>query len=591
VVQELLATTYEAQHVSHLTTYFFFEYNGNDGKPASRENAYRALLSRLIHQFSDNEDILEIFSFAILAKHRHGQIPATIDELIDALRILASRIDPWYIIIDGVDECETADELLLDLSKAFKQRPTKVLLFSRPNVRFLRQNMKPRQVMAVSRLYNQEDLRVYFDIHLERFQNLGIIPHSANVGQLVDALLVGADGMFQWARLMITHLQSEGLRPWQRVNVIKNLTTPENLEDMYERILSLLSKRLVSEQALARQIFSWVAFAKKPLTAAQLQDILTPPKEDGTSSTKELCQRPEDEDFTNFETSAILVSGSLIEKRWLSSSSASIYTFIHGSVQDFFKSRCDALGAAFNSAAGSIDYFLPATLEVEAELTLACLLYIVQRIPGKPLSGSMLEKASAAKLKAIRSFVDYAALYWPHHLLSMNSPRRLISADHTKSCHRTIDTVMTTLGEFLSSRFMPLVWVELKYTFEKASEEHNAMNKALLSWALWAQDLELPALSSQFENVPSAVSAFAGTLTTLHELWGDTLAESPNQIWNDITAFTSSPFFITTKAVTVKSLVRENTNRVGSSLAPLSKISRDHAKTNLIAILTIWPSK
>jgi hypothetical protein len=590
VVQELLATTYGAQHVSHLTTYFFFEYNGNDGKPASRDKAYRALLSRLMHQFTDNEDILEAFSFAISTKQRHGQMTATTEELIDVLRIMASRVDLWYIIIDGVDECETVDELLLDLNKAFKELPVKVLLFSRPNVRFLRQNMKPRQVMTVSR-HNQEDLRGYFNHHLERFQNLGIIPHTANVGQLVDALLIGADGMFQWARLMITHLQSEGLRPWQRVNVIETLTTPENLEDMYERILSLLSKKLVSEQALARQIFAWVALAKKPLTAAQLQDILTPTNQDGASSTNEICQKPEDEEFTNFETSAILVSGSLIEKRWCPYSGDSIYTFIHGSVGDFFKSRYGALGAVSNSVAGSIDYFLPATLQVEAELTLACLSYIIQRIPGKPLSGSMLEVASVAKLSSTRPFVDYAALYWPHHLLSMIKPGRLISIDHIKNCHRNIDLVMTTLGEFLSSKFIPLVWVELRYTFEKTSKRHHAINETLLLWASLAPDLEVPVLSRQFENLPSVVSAFAGSLTTLHELYGDTLVESPHQIWNDITAFTSSPFFATTKAVAIKPLVREDTNRIGSSLVPLSKISRDHAEMNLVAILTIWPSK
>lgn len=588
VVQDLLASPPAAPQDWNLTTYFFFEYNGDNGRPVTRDRAYRALLSHLFHRFSDKDDVLETFAFVLKAKSRHGRTIATTEELRVLLKLMAPRFNTWHIVIDAVDECEAADELLLDLDEALRWQSVRLLLFSRPNVRFLRQNMKPQQVLTINRSNNQEDLRAYFETHLDRFQKLGIIPISADVEKLTDALLVGADGMFQWAKLMVTHLQSEGLGPRQRVDIVNNLTTPENLEDMYNRILHHSSRRLVSEQAMARQIFVWIAFAKKPLIAPQLQDILTPQKDIDRSSTNEICPRATDEKSSNFETSAILVSGSLIERRWSSNSVTVTYAFIHGSVQEFFRSKCAISRTTFDSAAGSIEYFLPATLAVEAELIRACLSYMIQEFPGRPLSGNMFEVASTLKIKASRPFVEYAALHWPYHLESLATSGEPLNKAQVNECHHNIKQAMDVLTEFLCNKLLLMVWIELKYTFNNQRGGHEAINRALLCWA---KDFSVSSFSNTCEDLLSQIPAFADTLITLHKLWGDTLARTPHQIWNDITAFTSSPFFVTTSAVIVSPLVREGKTYVGMSAAPLSKISRDCIDSSLIAVLTIWPSK
>jgi hypothetical protein len=133
-----------------------------------------------------------------------------------------------------------------------------------------------------------------------------------------------------------------------------------------------------------------------------------------------------------------------------------------------------------------------------------------------------------------------------------------------------------------------MIWVELKYMFEKHREKHAAMNAAL---RVWAHDFDFLDLPLELQNVPSAAVALAASLDTLHEQWGDTLCEKPSQIWNDVTAFTKSPFFVTTKAITIKTLVRVDTGRHECSAAPLCRISRDHTGTKLVAVLTIWPSQ
>jgi hypothetical protein len=93
--------------------------------------------------------------------------------------------------------------------------------------------MRAEQTLTINRSSNDADLRLYFNTHMERLQEFGTIPEHACREKLVKSLLTGADGMFQWAKLMIIHLESDALVSWQKLEIIENLKTPENLDDMY----------------------------------------------------------------------------------------------------------------------------------------------------------------------------------------------------------------------------------------------------------------------------------------------------------------------------------------------------------------------
>jgi hypothetical protein len=591
VVHELITTRSQVAQEQRLTTYFFFEYDADNGQPVSRDHAYRAILSQLFHQLVNDSNILDVFSFAFSTTRSHSQRTATTSQLLDIIKTVAARINQWYIIIDAIDECREADDLLLELYKALGGGKTNILLFSRPNVRFLREKTDASQIVTVSRLNNEEDLRIYFDTHLQRLQDLHVLPQSAPIEQLVVQLLTGADGMFQWARLMIIHLQSDGLSPWQRLNVITALATPEQLDTMYIRILKLLSNKLVSEQELARRILVWVAFGKRPLAADQLQDILTPPMSSDDQPLNKLCQRPDERSLTNLEHSAIMVSGGLIERRWSPHTGAMIYTFVHGSVRDFFRTRCAASEAASNSKPGNMDYFLPAIFEVEAELAFVCLSYLLHEVPAGPLSGNMFEAASPANLNNLRPFLSYAALNWPFHLLSMQNLGITMPLQKLKGFTHNMETTTSALSGLMLRKLMPMVWVELVYTFEKQSSNHSALHHVLAGWAGWALGLKAQGLVEDTSGVVGAMIEFSEDLVKLHRLWGDTLLQGPHHIWNDTTAFTSSSLFTNTNAVTVTPLICITDIAAELSSAPLLRISRDDPNTDLMAVLAIWPSR
>jgi hypothetical protein len=571
-----------------LVSYFFFDY----GVPNTchRDQAYRAILSRLLERFQTDNDILELFSFPI-TECNDGQLTATTEELLGLITTLAARVDRWYIVIDAVDECEDSSDLLSELFRALEDRPTKLLLFSRPNVRLLRQKVKTPQILTISRSSVEADLRLFFDTELQDLQERGIIPCDIQREELVEYLITGADGMFQWARLMITHLQSEALTEWERISIIRKLTTPEKLDDMYIRILDLLTRKLASEQSLARRLFLWLVFGKRTMNASQLQDILTPVKEDVTGVPLEIRRREKTEEFADFEQSLVMVSGSLVEHRRGEDSQVSSYCFVHRSVMEFFQTNCNNESPVCGSKPGSRNYFLPPSCEAEAELATSCLSYIFQRVPGKPLSGDMFVPASGKALRDVLPFLDYAVLSWPHHLMGMQMSLSKIRGSSFDSFYQTVEKLLAIIGRFLLNRLLPMVWVEATYIFEKRGEKHAKIHMSLSRWAEWAQTLDRSRLTEDDSAVPTAVAAFAEDLIKMHEWYGDTLLEGPLQIWHDITAFTTSPFFVQTSAVTVKSLATESSNRSGLSTIPLSKISLDDPKTDFMGVLTIWPSK
>ncbi|EMD61400.1 hypothetical protein COCSADRAFT_192355 [Bipolaris sorokiniana ND90Pr] len=590
VVEEMLENMNYTTQLSPIVAYYFFEYNSDKGKATARDKAYRAILGKLFHQFSDNRDVLEIFSFAMFTKRRHGQATATNNELLDIMKTVANHVGDWTIIIDAVDECEEEETLLQDFSETFGDIGVRVLLLSRPDVQFLRRKLPSRQVVTIDRSHNLRDLEHFFETHLSSLKDLNILPASASVDEMTRNLVKGADGMFQWAQLMIIHLKSKAFTPWQRLDIIKALTTPEKLEDMYVRILEHLSEKPLSEQSLARRIFGWLTFAERPLTTIQLQDVLTPlPKGELAQVPKGITLRPKEEEFTDFESSVIILSGSLIEKRAFPNL-PTIYVFIHLSVREFFRSRCDSSSARAYCQTGSIDYFLPAAPQIQAELARQCLEYIVWRIPAAPLSGNILDPVCLDTLNQLRPFISYATLQWPRHLINMGVPGTMWNANPITGFRDIIEKLTTILARILLNRLLPMVWVELKYTFEKRSDAHDALHTALLKWSQWIQSYDLGWLPGDSASVPPAIIAFAEDLSTLHQFWGDTLVAGPHHIWQDVTAFTSSPFFVTTGAVAIKSLVSERSHWSGRSSVPLSKISRDDPKTDFLATLTIWPS-
>ena len=218
--------------------YFFFDLEAV-GKSLS-EHAYRSILAQLLQQIQSSATTLDLFTFAMCVQ-REGQRTATDNELLELLSTVISRLDASYIVLDAVDECSSSNEAMAQLFKSLEGTTAKILLFSRPNVAFLRRKVKGTQCLPVTRACVQDDLRLYFTHQLDMLQDSDLLPDDIDKADLVKYLLIGADGMFQWAHLMMAYLGPNAMVPSGRLLTIRKLKTPERLDEMYLWILTLLS--------------------------------------------------------------------------------------------------------------------------------------------------------------------------------------------------------------------------------------------------------------------------------------------------------------------------------------------------------------
>jgi hypothetical protein len=401
---------------ANTVSYFFFDYS--NPMQISRRSAYASLLAQVLHRCHENLEILDLFTVA-LTNRREGQSTATVSELLDLLGWLSSRLNNWFVVIDAVDECDQPDNFLAGLLSPLACENARFLLFSRPNVGYLRRKAKLATCISLTPERVEADLRCYFTSQLEDMQDSDLIHESIDLDHLIQCLLRGADGMFEWARLMIAYLRSDALPPSARLQAIQDLKTPERLDDMYLRILAMIASKLQVEQLFARRVFTWLAYGKRSLHDSQLQDLLVTLSNEQSSSQKELKGSDSVDQFADFEHSLVMVCSSLVELRWSADFQAKICRFVHHSAFEFFRSKCSAPDATYGSPVGTINYFHPARFEVEAELTTTCLLYHRLRNLKSPLSGTMFERASRHVLDKNFSFLQYAANFWADYVRRM----------------------------------------------------------------------------------------------------------------------------------------------------------------------------
>lgn len=207
--------------------YFFFR----SGIPTldNFSAAYRAILAQILKTFGKYKQIIDKFVFA-MHEPATAQITASRFDLIELLQICSSSIGNCFLVLDGIDECVDHLRLITDLQKITQDSEAKLLMFSRPNVDEIDKTFGNVQLMELS--IDRATAGLVADIHLFLSRKLDLLfknrylPSDANKSQLVDHLKTGADGMFLWARLMVSYLKSRALTPRQRVRVITDVTLP-----------------------------------------------------------------------------------------------------------------------------------------------------------------------------------------------------------------------------------------------------------------------------------------------------------------------------------------------------------------------------
>jgi hypothetical protein len=333
---------------------------------------------------------------------------------------------------------------------------------------------------------------------------------------------------------------------------------------MYLKIFDHIKSMDSASRKLASQIFMWVGYGNSSLKSEQIKEVTW-----GLQAKSFAPDQLDDMDH------AITVSCcGLIEKRLDSN-----LRFIHLTDRDFILSP----GLCLENGAS----FVLLNNEAASEMSQKCIQYLRFSVPARPLDGDIHKSLSADVLRHRHPFMEYAICHWTKHATDALSNSKFPS-DSSLSYDK-LEKLGDTLEEILTSNLSLMVWIEAIYTYGMSSSLVAISELAeMLAKSLNLQHRPIPAsiLKSSKEMTDLAVD-----LKQLRDSWESALLARPHEIWNDVTVFNPSRFFVTSSAANVTYFASEDFDKTECSKEPLFSTSSNSSDAQLIAKLSIWPSR
>ncbi|KKP06868.1 hypothetical protein THAR02_01065 [Trichoderma harzianum] len=546
---------------SNPVCYFFFN-STQDIIPNTSSTAYRALLSQILQYRINDDQMRETLEFAMYFQSP-GQKTASKKEINDLMELCLHSDDNIYLVLDGLDECEDSRELVEKLRRLTDQPTTRLALFCRPTLTWLSKQISSLQIISID-LSNNDDIQHYLRQSLKDMKSEGLLSKSLDYKDVAKTLTRRADGMFLWARLMVTYLNSPALYPAQRTQAISEMDNPEGLEVMYERILRLIEGSNKAMHRLAGQSFLWLSYGKRPLIPAELESGLVP--FDANPNEEEAWKLPE------FEDVIVRACGGLVE---LSPKSIEFLgntfrplRFIHASVKEYF--------ANFESTSKS-GIIPPPPLIAHARLATMCLKYLTYRVPSQPLSGKLGNNVVPKDLWSAFPFSNYAMVRWTSHLVLT------LQGGHCEEAKPELQVLFSALKQFFTQPKVLMAYIEGCYTY---GETPNAN-----SLRLWAERSSSGISSKPEAEIRRTIVEFSHFLDKLESDWGRTLRNNPSSIWEEVTAFIPSPLLPKHGGISVRSLVPAPYKKAGLSKEPINRLTQVTSDGLYHVILGVYTSK
>ncbi|KAK8136214.1 hypothetical protein PG984_004154 [Apiospora sp. TS-2023a] len=184
---------------------------------------------------------------------------------------------PQYWVIDGLDECKQAPELLLLLVKLQELWPLCILVTSRDSFRTT-SSFRLRSQITEERI-SENDTR--HDIRMLIDSRIGSIParDKAMRDEMAHQIEEKSNGCFLWVDLVLGRLLKAQLSTEVR-RILQSV--PSDMNDLYQDILSSMSEE-PAERHLAKAILRWTACSSRPMTTQELHAALELDLEDTVS--------------------------------------------------------------------------------------------------------------------------------------------------------------------------------------------------------------------------------------------------------------------------------------------------------------------
>ncbi|KAF2629421.1 hypothetical protein BU25DRAFT_389615 [Macroventuria anomochaeta] len=242
--------------------YVYCNYKAQEEQDAS--SLLAAILKQLVQgQLSTVNHIERLHQ-----KHASRGTKPSLDEIYNALQNVFACYASVHIVIDALDECQNATrrQLLAKLHDLQAGRDVRFMVTARfmPDIQDDFEGALRLEVQA-----SREDVKRFVAGQIYRLPTC--IQGSDALQEMVQEKIADAvDGMFLLARLHVDSLLDKRTRKDVKTSLAKITKGAAALEDAYREALHRIEGQLEGDCGLAKKVLSWITFAKRPLTTAEI---------------------------------------------------------------------------------------------------------------------------------------------------------------------------------------------------------------------------------------------------------------------------------------------------------------------------------
>ncbi|KAJ3900237.1 hypothetical protein F5879DRAFT_925597, partial [Lentinula edodes] len=235
--------------------YHYFDTRDNSGL----KSTYRGFLLSLIKQLGIGNEGVNPALYALYKSNKFTKITA--EELHKLLKTMIKERNTGYIVVDALDECKEAEEVMKWLSAYSGQ--LWILVTSR-----LQANSFGKEVTEITLQGGESQINEDIELYLKSKVDT-ITRFKGKTGDHIkESLRNDAHGVFRWVDCQLGEVQKCTTTP----SVMRALgKLPRNLEETYKKALERCQREGNAEEA--QQLLVWLLYAYQRLTKKQFSQV------------------------------------------------------------------------------------------------------------------------------------------------------------------------------------------------------------------------------------------------------------------------------------------------------------------------------
>ncbi|PVH90781.1 hypothetical protein DM02DRAFT_411112 [Periconia macrospinosa] len=339
--------------------------------------------------------------------HKHhadrGTKPS-LDETLGALKEVLLKYSTVYIVVDALDECQDSDgtrrQFLAKLRELQAGQDVRLMATSR----FISEiDAEFKTAVRLEIRASDEDVRRFVVGQMCRLPRC-VQQDPALQNMVEEKIAESVDGIFLLARLHIDSLLDK-TTPKKVKTTLANLSKGlAALDNAYKNALQRIKGQLDGHYELAKKVLSWITYARRPLTTAELCCALAVELDEAELDPKNV---PYVEDISSVCAGLIIVD-----------QESAIVRFVHYTTQEYF----ERIGDTWNPGA-------------QLHITSVCLTYLSFDVfkTGNCASNEEFEE----RLRE-NKFLDYAAKHWGEHAAMAEGEVRELACSYLSDIKRIL---------------------------------------------------------------------------------------------------------------------------------------------------------